>query len=110
MQSHGHHVVVDRCGEYFNIFHVGAFDAAGNLTSRSTHKQLIAFKPDGSMHSLNQINVRWNKLTGYNYSLELVLRLLGSSNERPPSTPLTLGVWLAARARPRAHFREKLRR
>ncbi|GEN12102.1 Glycosyl hydrolases family 43 [Myxococcus fulvus] len=73
-QSHGHNVIVERRGEYFNIFHVGAFDAAGNLTSRSTYKQRVAFKADGSMHSLNQVNVRWNKLTGYSYSLDVVLR------------------------------------
>jgi hypothetical protein len=74
VQSHGHNVLVERRGEVFNVFHVGAFDAAGNLTSRSTYKQRVAFKPDGSMHSLNQVNVRWNKLTGYSYSLDVVLR------------------------------------
>ncbi|WP_246137571.1 family 43 glycosylhydrolase [Myxococcus llanfairpwllgwyngyllgogerychwyrndrobwllllantysiliogogogochensis] len=74
VQSHGHNVIVERRGEYFNVFHVGAFDASGNLTSRSTYKQRVAFKPDGSLHSLNQVNVRWNKLTGYSYSLDVVLR------------------------------------
>jgi GH43 family beta-xylosidase len=93
VQSHGHNVLVERRGEYFNFFHVGAFDAAGNLTGRSTYKQRVAFKADGTMASLNQVNVRWNKLTGYNYSLDLVLRdgtvigpcisatVLGSSNK-----------------------------
>ena len=93
IQSHGHNVVVDRRGEYFNIFHQGAFEPAGTFTSRSTYKQRIAFKPDGSMHSLNQVNVRWTKLAAYNYSLDLVLRdgsvigpcmsagLLGASNK-----------------------------
>ncbi|WP_239469982.1 family 43 glycosylhydrolase [Archangium violaceum] len=74
IQTHGHNVVVDRRGEFFNIFHQGAFSPPGTFTSRSTYKQRIAFKPDGSMHSLNQVNVRWTRLTGYNYSLDLVLR------------------------------------
>ena len=59
IQTHGHNAVVDRRGEFFNIFHVGAFSPAGTFTSRSTYKQRIAFKPDGSMHSLNQVTARW---------------------------------------------------
>jgi GH43 family beta-xylosidase len=74
IQSHGHNGVVERRGEYFNVFHVGAFDPPGTFTSRSTYKQRIAFKPDGSMHSLNQTTVRWTRLSGYSYSLDLVLR------------------------------------
>ncbi|WP_395855945.1 family 43 glycosylhydrolase [Cystobacter fuscus] len=74
IQTHGHNTVVDRRGEYFNIFHVGAFQPAGTFTSRSTYKQRLAFKPDGSLASLNQVNVRWTRLAGYSYSLDLVLR------------------------------------
>ena len=93
VQSHGHNAIVERRGEYFNIFHVGAFDTAGNLTSRSTYRQRVTFKPDGAMTSLNQVNLRWNKLAGYSYSLDVVLRdgsvigpcnsvaLLGQSNK-----------------------------
>ncbi|RKH60250.1 glycoside hydrolase family 43 protein [Corallococcus llansteffanensis] len=93
VQSHGHNAIVERRGEYFNFFHVGAFDTAGNLTSRSTYRQRVAFKPDGAMTSLNQVNIRWNKLAGYSYSLDVVLRdgtvigpcnsvaLLGQSNK-----------------------------
>ncbi|OJH39593.1 hypothetical protein BON30_19080 [Cystobacter ferrugineus] len=58
----------------FNIFHVGAFQPAGTFTSRSTYKQRLAFKPDGSLASLNQVNVRWTRKAGYSYSLDLVLR------------------------------------
>ena len=93
VQSHGHNAIVERRGEYFNIFHVGAFDTAGNLTSRSTYRQRVTFKPDGAMTSLNQVSLRWNKLAGYSYSLDVVLRdgsvigpcnsvaLLGQSNK-----------------------------
>ncbi|RKH36959.1 glycoside hydrolase family 43 protein [Corallococcus sicarius] len=93
VQSHGHNAIVERRGEYFNIFHVGAFDTAGNLTSRSTYRQRVTFKSDGAMTSLNQVNLRWNKLAGYSYSLDVVLRdgsvigpcnsvaLLGQSNK-----------------------------
>jgi GH43 family beta-xylosidase len=74
IESNGHNSVVERRGEYFNIFHQGVFSPPGTFTSRNTYKQRMAFKPDGTLHSLNQVNVRWTKLTGYNYSLDLVLR------------------------------------
>ncbi|MDC0710983.1 family 43 glycosylhydrolase [Stigmatella sp. ncwal1] len=74
IQSHGHNAIVERRGEYFNFFHVGAFQPAGTFTSRSTYKQRVGFKPDGTMHSLNQANVRWTHKAGYSYSLDLVLR------------------------------------
>ncbi|SEU34034.1 glycoside hydrolase family 43 protein [Stigmatella erecta] len=74
IQSHGHNAIVERRGEYFNFFHVGAFQPAGTFTSRSTYKQKVGFKPDGTMHSLNQVTVRWPHKAGYSYSLDLVLR------------------------------------
>jgi GH43 family beta-xylosidase len=74
IQTHGHNVLVERRGEYFNIFHAGAFSPPGTFTGRSTYKQRVAFKADGSLHSLNQVNVRWTRLTGYSYSLDVVLR------------------------------------
>ncbi len=74
VQTHGHNAIVERRGEYFNFFHQGVFQPAGTFTSRSTYKQRVAFKPDGTMHSLNQINIRWNQKAGYSYSLDLVLR------------------------------------
>jgi hypothetical protein len=95
IQSHGHNSIVERRGEYFNFFHVGAFQPAGTFTSRSTYKQRVGFKPDGTMHSLNQVNVRWTHKAGYSYSLDLVLRdgsvvgpcldvnRLGSTNKTP---------------------------
>jgi GH43 family beta-xylosidase len=74
IQTHGHNVIVERRGEYYNFFHVGAFQPAGKFTSRSTYKQRVGFKADGTMNSLNQINVRWTRKAGYSYSLDLVLR------------------------------------
>lgn len=74
IQSHGHNAIVDRRGEYYNFFHVGAFQPAGTFTSRSTYKQRVGFKPDGTMNSLNLVNVRWTRKAGYSYSLDLVLR------------------------------------
>ncbi|RYE95145.1 MAG: glycoside hydrolase, partial [Myxococcales bacterium] len=72
VQSHGHNSVVARRGEFFNVFHQGAFDGAGKMTGRSTFKQRLAFRPDGSLHTLNLVDVRWSQLPGHVYSLDAV--------------------------------------
>ncbi|MDC0666368.1 family 43 glycosylhydrolase [Nannocystis radixulma] len=74
VETHGHNSIVERRGEVFNVFHVGSFDGGGNLTDRSTHKQRIAFKPDGSIHGLNFVDLRWPGLPGHEYSLDVVTR------------------------------------
>lgn len=71
-ETHGHNSIVTRRGEYFNFFHVGAFNAAGGLTSRSTYQQRLAFKPDGSIAALNFVDLRWGKLGNHIYSLDVV--------------------------------------
>jgi len=73
-ETHGHNSIVTRHGETFNFFHVGVFDGAGGLLRRDTYRQRIAWKPDGSAVSQNQVAVSWNALAGYSYSLDLVLR------------------------------------
>lgn len=73
VQSHGHNTIVERRGERFNVFHQGVFDG-GDLVRRDTHIQRIAFRSDGSLHTLNLVNVRWGELPGHDYSLDLVLR------------------------------------
>ncbi len=74
VDSAGHNAIVERKGEYFNFFHVGAFDAAGKMTGRSTFRQRMAFRPDGTIHSLNMVDVRWSALPGHQYSLDVVTR------------------------------------
>jgi hypothetical protein len=74
IETHGHNSVVTRHGETFNFFHVGVFDAGGALLRRDTYRQRIAWKPDGSANSQNQVAVSWNALAGYSYSLDLVRR------------------------------------
>jgi len=72
VETHGHNSIVERRGEFFNIFHVGSFDGGGKLIDRSTYKQRIAFKPDGSIHALNHVDLRWSGVPGHQYSLDLV--------------------------------------
>lgn len=74
VETHGHNSIVERRGEFFNVFHVGSFDGAGKLTGRSTHKQRIAFKPDGSIHALNFVDLRWTARPGHAYSLDIITR------------------------------------
>ena len=71
IETHGHNSVVTLRGETFNFFHVGVFDAVGNLIRRDTYRQRIAWNGDGSAISQNQVHVWWNALGGGNaYSLE----------------------------------------
>ncbi len=72
VESHGHNSIVERRGEFFNVFHQGAFDDAGNLTGRSTYKQRIVFGFDGSAVALNTVDLRWSTLDSAQYSLDVV--------------------------------------
>ncbi len=74
VQTHGHNSIVERRGEWFNVFHIGEFDDTGNLTGRSTHKQRLAFRDDGSILALTYVDVRWSRIPGAQYSLDVVAR------------------------------------
>uniref|UniRef100_A0A914XCI7 Endo-1,5-alpha-L-arabinanase A n=1 Tax=Plectus sambesii TaxID=2011161 RepID=A0A914XCI7_9BILA len=75
IQSHGHNTIVARRGQFFNVFHQGNFDSAGHyIEPRSTFKQRIAFRPDGSIYTLNTVNLRWTQLNGNSYSVDVVTR------------------------------------
>jgi hypothetical protein len=72
VETHGHNAVAVRRGEAFNFFHIGVFDAAGNLTRRDTWMQRLMFNPDGTAISQNEIRVSWNGLgPGHVYSLDI---------------------------------------
>lgn len=72
VQSHGHNSIVVRRGEFFNVFHQGIFDSTGRMTGRSTFKQRLAFRPDGSIQTLNSVDLRWTQLPLYQYSVDVV--------------------------------------
>jgi len=75
VQTHGSNSVVKRRGEIFNFFHQGGFDADGHFIGRSTFKQRLAFRPDGSIHTLNTVDIRWTQLpSSFQYSLDIVLK------------------------------------
>ena len=74
VETHGHNSVVERRGEFFNVFHVGSFDGGGGLTDRSTYKQRLAFRGDGTLLGLNYVDLRWSGRAGYSYSLDVVKR------------------------------------
>jgi beta-xylosidase len=62
VQTHGSNSIVLRRGQFFNVFHQGIFDGTGHMIGRSTFKQRIAFRPDGSIQTLNTVDIRWNQL------------------------------------------------
>ena len=74
VQTHGSNSIVSRRGQLFNVFHQGIFDASGHMTERSTFKQRIAFRSDGSIQTLNTIDIRWNQLPSYEYSLDVITK------------------------------------
>lgn len=74
VESHGHNSIVQRRGEWFNVFHVGEFDGAGNLTGRSTHKQRVTFRADGSIVALGFVDLRWSRVPGAQYSVDVVTK------------------------------------
>lgn len=74
VQTHGSNSMVSRRGQLFNVFHQGIFDDAGHMIGRSTFKQRIAFRSDGSIHTLNTIDIRWNELPSFVYSLDVITK------------------------------------
>jgi hypothetical protein len=72
IQSHGHNSIVERRGQFFNIFHQGIFDNEGRMIGRSTFKQRLAFRSDGSLHTLNTVDIRWTQLALHQYSIDVV--------------------------------------
>jgi hypothetical protein len=74
LETHGHNSVVERRGELFNVFHQGEFDVGGNFTGRSTHKQRITFRADGSVDALNFVDLSWSRVGDSSYSLDVVKR------------------------------------
>lgn len=74
VESHGHNSIVERRGELFNVFHMGEFDDAGNLTGRSTHKQRIGFADDGSIVALTYVDLRWSAVPDAVYSVDIVAK------------------------------------
>lgn len=74
LESHGHNSVVERRGQFFNFFHQGEFNGSGGLARRSTYKQRMSFAPDGSIVALNYVDLRWSRLPGASYSLDVVTK------------------------------------
>jgi hypothetical protein len=72
VQSHGHNSIVVRRGQFFNIFHQGIFDSTGRMIGRSTFKQRLSFRSDGSIQTLNTVDVRWTQLPLHQYSLDVM--------------------------------------
>lgn len=74
-ETHGSNSVVTRLGDAFNFFSLGVFNSGGQLIRRDTYRQRLVWKSDGTLMSQNQVTLSWNSLgSGYNYSLDLVLR------------------------------------
>ncbi|MBA3819063.1 MAG: family 43 glycosylhydrolase [Deltaproteobacteria bacterium] len=74
VSNQGHNSIVRRGEEYWNFFHVGSFDAAGRLTSRATVRQRLVFAPDGTLVNANAVTLRWPKIPGERYSLDVQKR------------------------------------
>jgi len=75
IETHGHSSVVERYGDHYIFYHQGVFDIPGTLSRRDTYKSRLHFRDDGSLHTLNTIDIRWSDAgEGYEYSLDLLTR------------------------------------
>lgn len=74
IETHGHNSIVERNGQYYNIFHVAHFDGAGNYSGRDTFVQPIMFKADGTIYTLNNVRLKWAPMTNATYSVDVQLR------------------------------------
>jgi hypothetical protein len=74
LETHGHNSIVERRGEFFNVFHQGKFNESGSFSGRSTYKQRISFRDDGSIVALNYVDLGWSQMGDARYSLDVITR------------------------------------
>ena len=74
VQNHGSNAIVSRRGQFFNVFHQGNFDQTGKMNAVGTFKQRLAFRSDGSIQTLNTVDIRWTRLSSYQYSLDVLVK------------------------------------
>jgi GH43 family beta-xylosidase len=72
LENHGHNSIVERGGRYYVLYHIGEFDSAGKFTgARSTYIQPLSFKADGTLNSLNTVDLQWPSAKDSTYSLDV---------------------------------------
>lgn len=74
VETHGHNSIVERHGEFYNFFHQSVFDANGKMTRRDTYRQRLQFREDGTIVSLNMVNLAWTSLPNHEYSVDIVTK------------------------------------
>ncbi|MGI6393372.1 MAG: family 43 glycosylhydrolase [bacterium] len=72
VQNHGHPSVVDRYGDFYAFYHQGRFNSSGELVGRDTYKSRLIFRVDGSIETLNTIEIGWSNIgDGYKHRFDV---------------------------------------
>jgi GH43 family beta-xylosidase len=74
IENQGHNTVTDRNGQLYTLYHVARFTADGVYAGRDVYVQPLMFKADGSLNTLNTVDLRWSKTKGSTYSLDVQTR------------------------------------
>jgi hypothetical protein len=76
METHGHSSVVERYGDHYIFYHKGRFNTQGVLIGRDTYKSRLHFRADGSLQTLNTIDIGWSH-AGENYQYRIDVKPKG---------------------------------
>ncbi|WP_369132001.1 family 43 glycosylhydrolase [Modestobacter sp. I12A-02662] len=74
IENQGHNTVTDRHGQFYTLYHVAEFTADGVYAGRDVYVQPLMFKADGSLNTLNTVDLRWSATGGSTYSLDVQTR------------------------------------
>ncbi|MBW2734274.1 MAG: RICIN domain-containing protein [Deltaproteobacteria bacterium] len=70
LETHGHGTIFAFQGKHYAIYHVGIFQE-GTLRTRHAYLSEVHFNQDGTMASLTQLELSWDRDPNYDYSLDV---------------------------------------
>lgn len=74
VENQGHNTVVERHGRYYNFFHKGIFHNGTYTGRRHTYSRELRFNDDGTIRTLNLVQLELDAKPGRLFSLDLVLK------------------------------------
>lgn len=75
VENLGHSAAVEMNGRYYIFYHVGEWTGENcEGFKRTTYRQALTFKPDGTLESLTDLFLVWPRQPGHSYSLDLRLK------------------------------------
>jgi len=74
IENAGHNTVTDRNGQFYTLYHVAKFTPAGVFAGRDVYIQPLMFKADGSLNTLNTVDLQWHATAHSQYSVDVQTR------------------------------------